>query len=258
MRKLLLILVIGILLFTVCAVVLSSTEPTPAPAPITQTPAPMTPTPAPITPAPAPNTTTPAPAPAPAPEPELLPIFAIFDPIVYEGTGDDVIKIEKPDGVVACIIFTQGNAEGDHFAVMGLDADLDFNGQLLVNTGEPYEGVVGLDFRGEATTYLEITATGEWYIELRSVGAARSVQVPGTITGNSDDIILVVGGLDGGIVSIEGNKGGNYFGVAAHTLSEDYNLLVNTTDPYEGTVILPNETFLIEVWAEEAWVITFE
>lgn len=37
MRKLLLILVIGILSLTVCAVVLSPTEPTPAPAPNTTT-----------------------------------------------------------------------------------------------------------------------------------------------------------------------------------------------------------------------------
>jgi hypothetical protein len=52
MRKLLLILVIGVLLFTVCAIA-TSTEPTPAPAPTTPTPAPITPTPAPITPTPA-------------------------------------------------------------------------------------------------------------------------------------------------------------------------------------------------------------
>jgi outer membrane lipoprotein SlyB len=56
--------------------------------------------------------------------------------------------------------------------------------------------------------------------------------------------------------TITGNAAGRYFGVRGYgSFSE---LLVNTTDPYEGTVRVDGSTMIIVVQAEGEWTIVFE
>lgn len=60
------------------------------------------------------------------------------------------------------------------------------------------------------------------------------------------------------MVSITGNKGGRHFGVTGYGDS-DWDLMVNTTDPYEGTVRLPKGDFVVlEINAIGNWEIEFE
>ena len=55
---------------------------------------------------------------------------------------------------------------------------------------------------------------------------------------------------------IVGNADGRYFGVIGY--GEHYDLLVNTTDPYDGRVIVGSQITIVEVSAEGNWEITFE
>jgi hypothetical protein len=152
------------------------------------------------------------------------------------------------------LVYVRGNAESRHFAVESFDA----SGQqldLLVNTTDPYEGVVPLDFRsGEQTTRLQVTASGEWYIEIRPLSSARRVSIPGTISGNGDDVFIIDGDPD--VAHIRGNAAGRHFAVLGY--GSRSSLLVNTTEPYDGRVILAADTVVIEVNAEGGWEIIFE
>jgi hypothetical protein len=221
-----------------------TTAPTATALPPTPTPAPTnTPTP---TPTPQPTATPVPPTPTPTPVPE---------PRSYSGTGADVISIEKPgDADDAVLVYVRGNAAGRYFGVTSHAADGSQN-DLLVNTTDPYEGVVLMDIRaGQVSTRLQVTAEGEWYIELRPLVMARRVDVPGTIEGSGDDVFIVVGDPD--TAHISGNQADRYFGVIAY--SNRSHLLVNTTDPYDGRVIVPGDVVLVEVSAEGPWTITFE
>jgi hypothetical protein len=107
---------------------------------------------------------------------------------------------------------------------------------------------------GEQSTRLQVTAEGEWYIELRPLNTARRVSIPGTIEGTGDDVFIVDGDPD--VAQISGNADGRYFGVTGYGDRSD--LLVNTTDPYDGRVILARDIVLIEVKAEGGWSVVFE
>ena len=89
---------------------------------------------------------------------------------------------------------------------------------------------------------------------MRPLASARRVSVPGTIEGTGDDVLIIDGEPD--IAQITGNADGNYFGVWSY--GDRGNLLVNTTDPYDGRVIVAGDTMLIEITAVGGWSITFE
>lgn len=175
--------------------------------------------------------------------------------MVYDGSGDDVIDIQKPGGPSApALLYVRGNAESRHFAVKGYDATGSSTG-LLVNTTDPYEGVRPLDFmQGEFTSRLEISANGPWYIEVRPISSARVIQAPGTIEGIGDDVFRVSGRTD--TATIRGNDASRHFAVIVYG-DERRRLVVNTTDPYDGRVIV-GQAIMVEVDAEGPWAITFE
>ncbi len=174
--------------------------------------------------------------------------------IIYEGVGDDIITIEKPKGVTKTIAFIQGNQEARHFAITGYDAANNYV-SLLVNTTDPYEGIIPLDLTGEGEiARLEIKATGSWLIEVRSLYSARIAEAPGIIDGSGHEVILVEGELDTAFIT--GNEASRHFAVIGH--GEGWYLLVNTTEPYEGRVLVPSDINVIEIKAVGEWGIVFE
>ena len=172
----------------------------------------------------------------------------IFDPIVYTGSGDDVIELEAPEDV--WVMHITGNANSDHFAVKGYD-DSDNYTDLFVNTTDPYDGIV-ID-AGQTTTLLEINATGEWTIEVVSAFSLPVCTKGDAMSGAGDSVFLTTG--LGRTADITGNAGSSHFAVKALD-SDGYQLLVNTTDPYEGTVKISNPLVFV-VTAEDDWTITF-
>jgi hypothetical protein len=226
----------------------ATSEPTSTPEPTAT--ATLTPTPQPTsTPAP---TATPEPTSTPTPEPTATPAP---QPVVYGGSGTNVIDIQKPgDPGAAVLVYIRGNAGSRYFGVESYD-DAGEQVDLLVNTTDPYEGVVLMDIgNDDQTTRLQITAEGEWFIELRSLNTARRVSVPGTIEGTGDDVFIVDGDPD--VAQISGNADGRYFGVWAY--GDRGHLLVNTTDPYDGRVIVARDIVLVQVTAVGGWRIAFE
>lgn len=178
-------------------------------------------------------------------EPEPIP-----EPIIYEGSGDDVIDIEKTEeGPI--ILYIEGNQGGGHFAVKGFASD-DKSTELFVNTTDSYSGTT-LDPSGE-TILLEISSNGSWRIESQSARSMRMVESPGMIEGTGDEVVLVQGNTSK--ANITGNAAGSHFAVRGYNPSS--NLLVNTTDVYEGTVRMDSDTFLLEITAVGDWSIDLE
>lgn len=55
----------------------------------------------------------------------------------YSGTGDDVVKISKPEQDLPALLVISGNQDSRHFAVIARDDSGNRVG-ALVNTTEPY------------------------------------------------------------------------------------------------------------------------
>jgi len=187
-------------------------------------------------------TNTPKPTSTPTPTPE---------PIIITGSGDSIVDIDKEDE--PALIHIVGNSAGRHFAV----TNYGIGGEkidLLVNTTNPYDGIRPLDFsKDELTGRLEIKATGEWTIEVLPLTSAHTLSVPGAFEGVGDDVLILTGGTPD-LATIIGNATSRHFAVISYGKRRD--LLVNTTDPYDGTVILDRDTVILEITAEGSWSIS--
>lgn len=124
-----------------------------------------------------------------------------------------------------------------------------------MNTTAPYDGVRPLDFLdGQHTVRFEISASGSWTIEIIPLTSAPRVQVPGTYEGTGDEVLIIAGDPDK--VTFSGNTSSRNFIVKAY--GERIDLLINTTDPYEGTVLVKPDIVLLEVRAVGSWTMTIE
>ena len=193
------------------------------------------------------------PRPTDTPEPTLTPTPPP-DPIVLTGSGDDIVDVEKWEGPAVARI--TGNTAGAHFAVMNYDAQGN-QIDLLVNTTDPYSGIRPLDLLdSQHTTQFEVKATGDWTIEvLPFLENATSVEVPGTTSGTGDAVLILLD--EAATANVTGNAAGSHFAVIGYG-GFFPDLLVNTTDPFDGRVILSRDTVLIAVTATGGWTITFE
>lgn len=182
----------------------------------------------------------------PSPEPTQTPIPA---PVVYSGSGDDVIEIDPPEGVY--VLHITGNASASHFAVKGFTSSGDST-ELFVNTVDPYDGVT-ID-PSLSTELLEISASGDWTIELVSIYSMPTISEGDTFDGTGDAILMVES--YGSTATIKGNDSAQHFAVKSFGSSKN-DLLVNTVDPYEGTVMLSGDPIILQVTSSDSWTITF-
>jgi hypothetical protein len=175
----------------------------------------------------------------------------------YSGNGDDVIRIEKPSADRPALLVIQGNQQGRHFAVIGYTASRERTG-VLVNTTDPYSGIVPLDLPPtENTALLEVSATGPWSIDVYPIGAAQQVEVPGSFDGEGDRVLWIDG--EPSTADISGNRAGRHFAVIAYgRYGNGQGVLVNTTNSYDGTVLLPRDVLLLEVTGTGSWTIRLE
>jgi len=226
-------------------------EPTATPPPeptATKTPAPtLTPRPT-FTRGP---TRTPLPTPTPTPMPET---------IVYEGSGDDVLDLDY-DEDRGYFLYISGNDASRHFDVWSVDGSNN-KIDLLVNTSDPYRGWHGFDMTDEGVVRLLITAVGPW--EVRMIPAApipeaqeHLVEVPpGVFEGEGDNILVLVGD-EPDVMSVVSNAMGRHFDMWSYGDS-GRDLLVNTSDPYDGRVLLGPGTSILEIHAVGPWTIEIE
>lgn len=172
------------------------------------------------------------------------------DSIILNGSGDSVIDFDKPDTPMAAHIV--GNPSSRYFSVTSYDKEGEYMA-LLVSTTEPYDGIRPLDFMpGELTSRFEIESVDDWTIEILPVSSLRVFSVPGKMEGTGDEVIKISGEVPD-LAKISGNEAGSYFGIFTYNSFKD--LIVNETEPYEGTVMLESEITFIEVVAEGDWSI---
>ena len=170
------------------------------------------------------------------------------EPVVLQGKGDSIEDLNNPFG--AALYQISGNNCSGYFGVTSLDSD----GQqvdLVVNTTEVYNGVRPLDFGEKKTTRLEIKATCAWKITILPLTAMHVLTVPGQLSGTGDDVVMVRG-AKADIAQVTGNKSSRYFGVFSYGQS-GYDVLVNSTDVYDGKVIIPEGTLALEIKSVGDW-----
>jgi hypothetical protein len=191
-------------------------------------------------------TNTPRPPNTPKPTNTKTPTPA---PVVLIGSGDSVVDTNWSGPGLLYITYTGGG----NFAVWNYSA----NGErisLLVNTIGSYSGTVPLDFGSdEVTTRLEITASGNWEIQIVSILMMRIEHIPGTFTGSGDDVVYLAGGAPDLMVVDASTANGNFAIWSYGDSGRD--LLVNEIAPYTGTVIVPRDDFILEITAEGSWSI---
>ena len=173
--------------------------------------------------------------------------------LTYTGYGDDVVALSDYGDYFYYEI--EGNKEDRYFGVIAYDAQGNRMGSL-VNTTIPYHGNVFENTMSAAS--LEVKAEGSWTIKVKSIYTATAALRGDTIKGNGDDVIVIY--EDKGLpttASIEGNKEDGYFGVICYdVMAKRLGSVVNTTEPYSGTVMLKNGVRVLEVLSEGAWTIT--
>ena len=201
-------------------------------------------------------TETDTPMPTATPKPTAIP-----EPVTLTGTGDSVVDAEGWQCQPGLVHIT-GNAGGRFFAVENFDADGE-RLELLANTTDPYDGWRPLDWMDdECTTRFQVQGAGEWSITLLPLAPIPEVdehrmEIPGTYEGEGDDVIILAGAANTpDLANVSGNADGRFFAVMAWTAKRGSDqLLINTVDPYEGTVILDPMTLAIEVRAVGAWTV---
>lgn len=156
------------------------------------------------------------------------------EPIVLSGNGDSVVDIKKWNGLAIAHIKYNG---GSNFIIQNYDG----NGNsidLLVNKIGNYEGTVALDvLDNQQTTRFEVKSNGQWEIKILPLERVRRVEFPGTLEGNGDDVVLLLGTGKLDLLKIDASKADSNFIV--YGLGSDNDLLVNEIAPYTGTVIVP-------------------
>lgn len=189
---------------------------------------------------------------APVQEPEPAPVEETFippDPITYTGSGDDYFDISPFDSLYYFRI--TGNTEACHFSVTGYDAAGNYT-ELFVNTTDYYTGYV-LDPEQDTRT-LEVDAEGPWTIEIVSLYTAPVLPVGETYSGIDDAVLLIPSDCRSAIIN--GNTMSRYFSVI--TYGSGFDLLVNTVDPYSGTVRIDPGATVMTVHAVGGWSISLQ
>lgn len=175
----------------------------------------------------------------------------------YRGTGDSVIDIEPYVGPAA--VHVVGNESGAHFAVKSYGPDNE-EIHLLVNTTDPYDGSRPINLvSGEEVRRLQVTATGDWRVEVIPLTGSmyaleHHMTVPDTLNGDGDDVIVLTGQTPD-LMRALGNEAAHHFAIRAYSVDEGIELLVNTTEPYDGMSLLDPSTAMLEVIASDAWTI---
>ncbi len=167
------------------------------------------------------------------------------------GSGDADVNVNKWVGPALLHAKYTG---GDVFGVQGLRATYGELGVLktLIDATGPYEGTVPLDFeQGQPTTGLQVLASGPWVIEIRPLGSVKPYQIPATVNGKGDDVVLLAGGAVGSIMAIA--AGGGRFVVDGYDAAGTQATLFDELIPFTGAVAVDAEMSALAVHATGAW-----
>lgn len=179
-----------------------------------------------------------------APEPVAIP-----EDKAYKGSGDKVLSIELPDGADSAAVATISYSGESNFAVWSLDSGL-VQKDLLVNEIGSYSGTVVFNLRGDATKALEITASGDWTVTVRSVLSLREFEA-GVASGHADDVLVYRG--PAGVATIVHSGSSNF---AIWSYGDRSDLVVNEIGDYSGESRWMTGPSLVAVTADGDWSIS--
>jgi len=171
---------------------------------------------------------------------------------IYTGEGDDVLTIEAPGEKDFFLMKVNGNESERYFGITGYDGE----GNRIsnyVNATYHYDGLRPIY---DPVEMLEVEAEGAWEIELKPISYVTVVDIPGVIEGNGDYVFKIDESVN--VASVSGNEMDRYFGVTV--FDEDFNRvrnIVNTTQEYEGNVMVAGEAVYFVVEAQGDWKIEF-
>jgi len=173
--------------------------------------------------------------------------YPSFATIHESGTGDQVIDL--PADVTAGMVTATHNGTG-HFAITGLDENNEFS-DLLVNTIGAYEGVTAFGVHSLLPTgeRLQVSADGDWTIEVSSLNDAPTL--PDSGTGNG--VFSFTG--PAGTWAIEHTGTGHFSVIQYGTGMAGMNLLVNEIGDYSGSVAAHAGPAIVVVTSEGNWTI---
>lgn len=102
--------------------------------------------------------------------------YGTFPPVSTAGTGDSVVEL--PVGATAGIVSSTHNGSGN-FAIVDLDANIQPTLDLLANTIGTYTGGAPYGISGLGTPVrLQITADGDWTLNIVPISAAAPLTLP--------------------------------------------------------------------------------
>ncbi|MEU6066208.1 TerD family protein [Streptomyces sp. NPDC047082] len=243
-------------------------EQTPAPAPAsvpTVAPAPVPPPPT-VPPAPpvpaAPPAAVPA-RPSPAAPQDAVPrsFGPEFPPYVQRGRGNGVVSVDAP--LPPGPVIVEAWHDGDGYFGMHTLNRRNKDDEFLYNS-------TLRDFRGRALVLppadrplrLRVEADHDWTVSVQPLSVARRIG-QGPLSGYGPEVIAPYAGPAADLdVDFAGDEdGGGYFGLkcleARHLgRPDEYDLLVNDTDPFRQTVPLPDGPLLLLLEADGPWQLT--
>jgi hypothetical protein len=173
----------------------------------------------------------------------------------YTGSGDKVIKVTLTGDYVHIARIT--SEAGGYFSIKSLDGHGKMLDILVSHVGV-YSGTVLMDIDDDEGDIkaLEISADGAWRLDIGPLDKAP--QFTGSASGKGDAVLVVPSGTLNGLATAKmTHKGKSNFIVKAH--GGPYpDLLVNAIGNYDGEVVLPEETTVIEIIADGSWTIKVE
>ena len=168
----------------------------------------------------------------------------------HSGTGDSIIQsitVSSPS------LFRFVTKDDNHHDVKAYYGDGEYEYDLLVNSSDPYDGSTYL--LPDRTYDIIVHCTAPWTAEIYTIGYTAKTAFSG-----SSDHITEIFQPESKYYTIT-YTGDDHFAVKQRygTGEYDYELLVNETDPYSGTVRLSHSDMLcfFEIIGEEgSWTIT--
>jgi hypothetical protein len=174
---------------------------------------------------------------------------------VYEGTGDDVVRLREPVDLAILRFECPGCTR-----LVSVVSDSGIDRYVVQHySGGPYSGKRWIGVRGDRTSSFEVTAQGPWRLTVGGVDLARPVDGTTTVTGRGDDVVIMRTSSRAAELTHTGE--GNF---VVHTLTDRSrrtgpDLLVNEIGRYSGTVALdiaPGEATLMQVSGDGDWTFT--
>lgn len=183
----------------------------------------------------------------------ISPKWPSIVPISLEGSGDDVVVLDKPVSLAAMEV--SANEAGRFFSLKPILLSGE-TASSLISTVDPFNGTVllsGNDF--DSVAGFEISAIGSWALTIKSIAEVPSIAPGMTLEGSGDALVRieVTEGLR--TLAVTGNEAERFFSVRQHD-EKSSRSLIRAIDSYSGTVRIDSDTSLIEISAIGPWTIS--